>query len=88
MPMVSRRDGYSVHGAHSENPSLGNNAAPTHDKPRVSSGEISELLRVLEKEARRKNKGPLAIGGLYRICIGLGDNTAMRYEILASGDRL
>ena len=64
-------------------PLSGNNAA--HDKPRVSSRVISELLRVLEK--RRKNKGPLAIEGLYRFCIGLGDNTAMRYEILATGDR-
>jgi hypothetical protein len=40
---------------------------------------------VLEKESEsgRENKGALAI----RICIGLGDNTAMRYEILATGDR-
>ena len=36
-----------------------------------------------ESESGRENKGALAI----RICIGLGDNTAMRYEILATGDR-
>ena len=68
-------------------PLSGNNAA--HDKPRVSSRVISELLRVLEKEpeSSAKIKAPWPLRSLYRICIGLGDNTAMRYEILATGDR-
>ena len=67
-------------------PLSGNNAA--HDKPRVSSRVISELLRVLEKEpeSSAKIKAPWPLGAFIE-CIGLGDNTAMRYEILATGDR-
>ena len=66
----------------SENPSSGDNAAPTHDKLQLSSGVISELLR-----APNKTKAPWPWGPLS-ICIGLGDNTAIRYETLASVDRL
>jgi hypothetical protein len=90
----SRYYGYSVHGAHSENPSLGNNAAPTHDKLRVSSRSDFRVVKGLEKEGPHLPRGakakqrPLAIGGLCQICTGLGDNTAIRYEVLATGDRL
>ena len=48
----------------SEKPSSGDNAAPTHDKLRLSSGVISELLRARKRRWCRTKQRPPGYGGL------------------------